>query len=184
MTSLSDDERRERIRESNRRSYQRNRARRLEEKRLSYAANPEPKRSYQRSYRLRNLEKELQRNKRYSEENAERLREYRRQWRTENDHKLVPNLAKARENARRRRAARRNNGYEIYTEDEVLSLYGTSCWLCGVEIDLDAPRRAGIPGWEFGLQVDHVILISKGGPDTLENVRPSHGYCNVTRPRA
>jgi len=32
-----------------------------------------------------------------------------------------------------------------------------------------------------GLQIDHVIPIVKGGPDTLNNVRPAHGLCNIKK---
>jgi len=33
----------------------------------------------------------------------------------------------------------------------------------------------------MGLHIDHVMPLSKGGPDTLENVRPAHGSCNVKK---
>jgi len=29
--------------------------------------------------------------------------------------------------------------------------------------------------------VDHIVPISKGGNDTIENVRPSHGLCNLRK---
>jgi 5-methylcytosine-specific restriction endonuclease McrA len=67
---------------------------------------------------------------------------------------------------------------EYYTEAQVLELYGTDCHICSLPIDLDAPRSAWYEGWEMGLQVDHIQPISKQGPDTLSNVRPSHGVCN------
>ena len=53
--------------------------------------------------------------------------------------------------------------------------------ICNTEIDMNAPRRVGSPGWEKALQIDHVIPLSKGGNDTIENVKPSHGYCNITK---
>jgi 5-methylcytosine-specific restriction endonuclease McrA len=31
------------------------------------------------------------------------------------------------------------------------------------------------------LHIDHVYPLSKGGLDTLENVRPSHGKCNIVK---
>lgn len=70
---------------------------------------------------------------------------------------------------------------EKYTYAEVLNLYGTNCHICLEPIDLNTPRRAGIDGWENGLQIDHVIPMSKGGEDTLFNVRPSHGKCNIKK---
>lgn len=80
---------------------------------------------------------------------------------------------------RRRRAKVLENGYEPYTLQDVLDKYGTICHLCEEEVDLTLPRLSGTPGWQLGLHVDHVIPISKGGPDTLDNVRPSHAICNL-----
>ena len=68
-----------------------------------------------------------------------------------------------------------------YTETEVLERYGTVCHICNTEIDMNSPRGTGKPGWEKGLQIDHVIPLSKGGDHTIENVRPSHGHCNLTK---
>lgn len=81
----------------------------------------------------------------------------------------------------KRRALKLNNGHSPYSTAEVLNLYGTACHICGLEIDLDAPKKTGVDGWSNGLHIDHVQPISKGGPDTLENVRPAHGMCNVRK---
>jgi 5-methylcytosine-specific restriction endonuclease McrA len=80
--------------------------------------------------------------------------------------------------ASRRKAKIKGNGWEPYTEEQMLSKYGSICYLCNEEIDLQAPRKCGRPGWEKGLQKDHVIAIDNNGPDTLDNVRPTHGKCN------
>ncbi len=90
---------------------------------------------------------------------------------------------KALENSRRRRAKRLGNKFEKYSEAQVLEIYGSVCYLCKVGIDLSAPRRAGRPGWELGLHIDHVLPLWQSGPDTLENVRPSHAKCNLSRTR-
>ena len=81
----------------------------------------------------------------------------------------------------RRRAFRLNNGYDIYTEKQVLEIYGTDCHLCNLPIDFNAPRSIGKTGWGRALHIDHLVPISKGGADTLENVRPSHGLCNLSK---
>jgi 5-methylcytosine-specific restriction endonuclease McrA len=62
-----------------------------------------------------------------------------------------------------------------------LNKWGSDCHLCKKPIDLQAPRATFQQGWESGLQLDHVIPISSGGPDTLENVKPSHGKCNIAK---
>ena len=75
-----------------------------------------------------------------------------------------------------------DNGVEVYTTLQVLETYGTNCHICNGPVDLSAPRLVGRGvGWEHGLHIDHVIPISKGGPDTLSNVRPSHAYCNISK---
>lgn len=47
-----------------------------------------------------------------------------------------------------------------------LATYGTTCHLCG----RDGARTA-----------DHVTPRSKGGTNTLDNLRPAHGRCNSSR---
>lgn len=78
----------------------------------------------------------------------------------------------------RRRARKFGVDSEWYSPQQVLEAYGTDCHICDGPIDLDAPRGTGKLGWEMGLQIDHVIPLSKGGPDVMDNVRPAHGYCN------
>jgi 5-methylcytosine-specific restriction endonuclease McrA len=70
---------------------------------------------------------------------------------------------------------------DFFSASTVIMTYGTVCHLCSHEVDLDAPRGVGQPGWERGLHIDHVIPLSKGGHDILENVRPSHGKCNIKK---
>ena len=86
-----------------------------------------------------------------------------------------------RSKSRSRRAKIRHNGFEKYSESELLALYGVNCHLCNLAIDFNAPRRQGIVGWEYGFQVDHIIPIALGGADCLENVRPAHGICNIRK---
>jgi len=31
------------------------------------------------------------------------------------------------------------------------------------------------------LHIDHLVPLAKGGSDTLENVRPAHGICNLRK---
>lgn len=108
--------------------------------------------------------------------NPEKGRAYARNWRKEN-----PEQRRVQEHTRR---ARENAVYsEPYTDADVLSLYGTDCHLCGQAINLDAPRMNHFEGWELGLHIDHVIPISWGGEDTLRNVKPSHGLCNLQKPK-
>jgi HNH endonuclease len=61
---------------------------------------------------------------------------------------------------------------------EVLKLHGDICYLCSYQIDLQAPRQVGKPGWEMSFHPDHVIPLSRGGTDTLDNMKPAHAICN------
>jgi 5-methylcytosine-specific restriction endonuclease McrA len=126
---------------------------------VTYNNNKESILESHRSYYRNNKEKILKRHKRY----------------------YVSNIDLYRRAKSRRRAKERNNGYEKYTLAQVLELYGTVCHICLEQIDMDAPRSIGAKGWENGLHLDHVIPISKGGSDTLSNIRPSHGICNMTK---
>jgi len=106
------------------------------------------------------------------EQTAEHRSKQRKQYYKEN-----PEIVRA--NARKRRARKKNNGFEKYTEAQVLELHGNICHLCKEPIDLSLPRKVGAEGWRYSLQIDHVIPLAKGGPDTLANVKPSHARCNI-----
>jgi len=83
---------------------------------------------------------------------------------------------------RRRRARKLSVESEPYTQDLIVELYGAICHICLEEIDLTAPQHPmGGEGWEKGLQLDHVLPLSKGGNDKIENIRPAHVKCNILK---
>jgi 5-methylcytosine-specific restriction endonuclease McrA len=82
---------------------------------------------------------------------------------------------------RKREALKRNNEHAPYSEKQVLDKYGNLCHICQNPIDLSAPRQCGKPGWDNGFHIDHLYPLSKGGTDSLDNVRPAHGRCNVIK---
>ena len=138
--------------------------------RTYYLNNKEKIDQYQKVYHELNPEKHLEASRKYAKNNPE----YVKIWKSKNREKL-------RAYSRKREALKLGNRHSPYTEDEVLSIYGTLCNECNLEIDLNAPRQTGLNGWEKGLQLDHLIPLSKGGPDTLENIRPTHGLCNLRK---
>jgi len=91
------------------------------------------------------------------------------------------NLDKVRERERQKNRRRRAKESKLYNELQVIATYGGNCYICGLAIDFMSPRKAGLPGWENGLHIDHLIPLAKGGSDTLENVRPAHGVCNLQK---
>ena len=126
-----------------------------------YDANTEKFLAMQAAWREKNREKERLRHKIYRQANKDKHAGY----------------------ERKRRAIKRQAVAEFYTTEDVLNLHGTNCHICNKPIDLLASRRVGRQNWENGLHIDHIIPISKQGSDTLENVRPSHGLCNLKKNR-
>lgn len=115
-----------------------------------------------------------ERQRKYWAKNAEKLRAYHSAY-----DRARPDKALAR--VHRRRAKKLNNGGDSYTRKDVLDKYGTNCMICSLPINLKVSGKPGSDGWEFGLHIDHVVPIFKGGPDSLNNVRPTHGKCNLKR---
>ena len=52
---------------------------------------------------------------------------------------------------------------------------GPRCWLCGGHV------RPAHYNMERCATLDHVIPVSKGGPDDVENLRIAHKFCNELR---
>lgn len=127
-----------------------------------------------KAYYLKNKERIRSQQKEYQQKNRERNARLQRGFR-----KRHPDIGAS--YARFRRALIRGNQTEKYTIEQVLEKYGTNCHICGKEIDLNKPRFQGYPGWRHGLQIDHIVPISKGGSDNIENVRPAHGFCNLSK---
>lgn len=133
-------------------------------------ANPEKQLASVASWRKSNPEKMAEYSDKYR--NAKRIAN--KKW-----HQKNPD--KNREYLRARRARALGNNVIKYSEKDVIHTYGTICYICKIEINMNANRSIGSIGWEMALHIEHVIPISKGGPDTLENVRPSHGLCNLKK---
>jgi hypothetical protein len=110
----------------------------------------------------------------YYAANREKWNEYYKAW-----DRAHPDQALAR--VHKRRARKLMNGSEPYTRADVLDKYGSICYICNEEIDLTVSGKVGSDGWERGLHLEHVISLASGGEDTLENVRPSHGKCNLDK---
>ena len=129
---------------------------------------------YQQNMRIKHKDNVLKRNKEYHYKNRDSILTKKREY-SKNNKEI------SRRGDRKRRAQKIQNGFEFYTEQQVIETYGNECYLCNSRIDLKAARQIGKLGWQNGLHIDHLIPISKGGPDTLENVRPTHGLCNITK---
>ena len=120
-------------------------------------------------------EKAHLRNSKWRIENPEKFKESSKKWRDSNPEKIASKN-------RHQRAVKAKAISERYTSSQVLALYGIACHICNEDVDLNAPKSArGGEGWELGLQLDHVVPLSKGGSDVIENIRPSHAKCNLVK---
>lgn len=57
----------------------------------------------------------------------------------------------------------------------VTDTYGWTCTLCHRPID---PHATAL---RDRLSIDHVLPVSRGGTDTIENLRPAHYGCNAAK---
>lgn len=57
--------------------------------------------------------------------------------------------------------------------DELAERDGFICYLCNGQVDMTVPRLS-----PNGATVDHIVPISRGGLDTLENIKLTHWKCN------
>ena len=146
---------------------------------LARIRNSRPERkAYIKLYKQKNKEYILKMNRAYVASNRQKVAEQKKQWKIDNPEK---NLHHNRKAERARRARLKNSITIPYTESQVISTYGTNCNICGLAIDFNATRQVGKKGWQMGLHIDHLIPIARGGADTLENVRPTHGLCNLRK---
>jgi 5-methylcytosine-specific restriction endonuclease McrA len=146
--------------------------------RAHYRANRDRILGVKREYQKNNKDKIHAKRVEWEKANRETINARKRKYNKENNELVT---AIKRRSDRKRRSLIAGNGFEKYTENQVLDTYGSNCHICKDPIDLNAPRQSGRPGWQKGLHIDHIIPISKGGPDTLKNVRPAHGVCNVIK---
>ena len=82
--------------------------------------------------------------------------------------------------ASRKRVAKDKGVYhENWTEKQLFDTYGTDCYICNKPIDFDAPKRG--EGSDYSSWPDHIIPTSRGGENTIRNVRPCHRKCNQAK---
>lgn len=149
--------------------------------------NKKKRAEYDKSYRESNLEEYKAKRRAYYKANKDLIYKKVKEYQNNNMDKVIEwkkayarrNPEVGRQAKRRRRAKEKSVPFEKYTTEEVLALYGTNCFICSKPINLNAPRQCGKPGWRHALHIDHLIPISRGGSDTLDNVRPTHGECNI-----
>jgi HNH endonuclease len=124
--------------------------------------------------RLRNEKiKDLRalKSRQYRANNPDHVKAVEKAWREAN-----PEKKKAKD---LNRYARKKNApiVEFVTRQQVLDKWGSDCHICHKPIDLEANRQTN----PLGLQLDHVVALANGGTHTLDNIKPSHVFCNLSK---
>ena len=96
-----------------------------------------------------------------------------REWYKNNPHK--------RPSKNRDRARIKGAKYSYYTRQQIFDRDGYDCYICNTPVDLSAPHVQGQPGWETYPHIEHVVPLSLGGDDTLQNVKIAHAKCNMDK---
>ena len=104
--------------------------------------------------------------------NDPKYKEKEKQWYRDNPDKRHNNKNRKRVKGGKHRA---------YTRNQIIKRDGTDCYLCKTPVDFTAPHVQGQPGWETYPHVEHVIPLSLGGDDTLDNVKLAHAKCNIDK---
>lgn len=86
-----------------------------------------------------------------------------------------------REHQRKAIAVLRGVHHEDWTEKQLIETYGSDCYLCYKPIDISIPRTG--EGSQYSLWPDHMTPTSRGGENTIRNVRPCHRTCNEHKGR-
>ena len=79
------------------------------------------------------------------------------------------------------RRAKKSSYKARYYIEELRRIYGERCGICSRPLKLDKAFLIGDAKYNHGLQtttVDHIIPLSKRGPDLPLNWQPSHKRCN------
>lgn len=65
---------------------------------------------------------------------------------------------------------------ERITHEEIAERDGFVCHICGDLVDMLLPRTS-----RMGATLDHIVPISRGGVDSLDNLKLAHWICNVRK---
>ena len=74
------------------------------------------------------------------------------------------------------RRAKKSSYKARYYIEELRRIYGERCGICGESLVANDNARNGYEKWSTS--VDHIVPLSKNGPDLPLNWQPSHKGCN------
>ncbi len=143
----------------------------------SYAANPEKTRAQNKRWRAANTEKWMARSAKWRAENADIARAATVRWRAENVDRVA--VYDATHSAKRRTLLNDAGSFTAGEWRRLLQDTGHRCLCCGIA-QADAIYRYPIKGEPLRgrLTKDHVLPLTKGGTNAVENIQPLCLPCN------
>lgn len=176
----------DRKRELDRRWRKENLERKRENDRRYYKENAERIKKRSRDWHHDNKEKANDYSRKWREANRERFREQVNKWHRENRVVFAEYLSEWREKnkdlissySRKRRMSVNSLPSEFYSHEDVTNTYGTTCHLCGGDVDVNLPK-----GKSTSPNLDHVHPVNRDGcpGDILSNIRWTHAICNIKK---
>lgn len=129
-----------------------------------YEANREERKAYHRQYRRDHPEYFQEKMDEFREQNPSYHRDYMREW-------LRDNPDKRREKDFNRRARKKGNGgsFTVQEWEKLKQFYNYTCLRCG----RSEP--------DTKLTVDHIVPLSKGGRNSIDNIQPLCLPCNCSK---
>lgn len=140
--------------------YEANKGKIAERDRAYREANREAIAEQNRAYYKANREKIAEQKRSYREANREAINEYQRAY-----HAANPHVGWANGYHQRAIAYGFEPIVEEFTKADVMARYGAACFYCGGALE----------------RLDHAVPVSRGGPHTLENARPSCAGCDSSK---
>jgi 5-methylcytosine-specific restriction endonuclease McrA len=128
-----------------------------------------------KQWRLNNLERSRQSVREYQEKNFEKVQQYRERTKEEKRERSRqydlkhPDLRRARENRRRARKLNASGSHTAAQFRTLCEINGWKCVYCGQVLTLKTATR------------DHVVPLTKGGADSIDNIAPSCLKCNMRK---
>lgn len=124
--------------------------------------NPDKRKQIVRNYHVNHKEQEKIKDKKWKKSNPSKVRKFINNWFTKNPHKST-------EYNQKRRAIKLKVGGVITSKEwkNLLEKYDNTCLCCN--------RK------DVKLTLDHVIPLSRGGSNTIENAQPLCRSCNSSK---
>ena len=154
---------------------ERNRDRALSANRAWRKAHPERQAAASRAWYQQNRERKAATDRAFYERNRERRNAQSSEWKERNPDKR-------RQMRARYRAALKGAETEGRTYAGLLERDGLTCYLCGEDNRPDLLHIQSTDElWIQRPSFDHLVPLSRGGSDLLDNIRVVHLICNVVK---